>query len=87
MRNGRRLDRILLCICVLVPSFLYALEWWTVFRCFFKGLEVNPRHWPCLDNVITLFYVLNNCEGEKRLLIIIFRVFSHTLNDLVISVG
>ncbi|XP_064599840.1 calcineurin-binding protein cabin-1-like [Liolophura sinensis] len=27
---------------------------------FEQGLQCNPRHWPCLDNVITVLYVLND---------------------------
>lgn len=28
--------------------------------CFEEGLKCNPKHWPCLDNVITVLYVLND---------------------------
>ncbi|XP_023231855.1 calcineurin-binding protein cabin-1-like [Centruroides sculpturatus] len=27
---------------------------------FEEGLKCNPKHWPCLDNVITVLYVLND---------------------------
>ncbi|XP_078611978.1 calcineurin-binding protein cabin-1-like isoform X1 [Branchiostoma floridae x Branchiostoma japonicum] len=30
--------------------------------CFECGLTCNPKHWPCLDNVITLQYALNCYE-------------------------
>ncbi|XP_067949405.1 calcineurin-binding protein cabin-1-like [Watersipora subatra] len=32
-------------------------------RAFEKGIELSPDHWPCLDNLITLFYVLDNYEA------------------------
>ncbi|KAK2183067.1 hypothetical protein NP493_324g00033 [Ridgeia piscesae] len=28
-----------------------------------QGLECNAKHWPCLDGVITVLYVLNNYEA------------------------
>ncbi|GFQ82744.1 calcineurin-binding protein cabin-1 [Trichonephila clavata] len=28
--------------------------------CFEEGLKCNPNHWPCLDNVITVMYTLND---------------------------
>ncbi|XP_054714787.1 LOW QUALITY PROTEIN: calcineurin-binding protein cabin-1-like [Uloborus diversus] len=28
--------------------------------CFLEGLKCNPNHWPCLDNVITVMYTLND---------------------------
>lgn len=31
-----------------------------------QGLECNAKHWPCLDGVITVLYVLNNYEGESE---------------------
>ena len=31
-----------------------------------QGLECNGKHWPCLDGVITVLYVLNNYEGESE---------------------
>ena len=29
-----------------------------------QGLQCNAKHWPCLDGVITVLYVLNNYEGK-----------------------
>ncbi|GIY46166.1 hypothetical protein CDAR_570561 [Caerostris darwini] len=28
--------------------------------CFEEGLKCNPSHWPCLDNIITVMYTLND---------------------------
>lgn len=25
-----------------------------------QGLRCSPRHWPCLDNLVTILYVLND---------------------------
>jgi calcineurin-binding protein cabin-1 len=27
---------------------------------FNQGLRCSPRHWPCLDNLVTILYVLND---------------------------
>nr|XP_018916793.1 PREDICTED: calcineurin-binding protein cabin-1-like [Bemisia tabaci] len=27
---------------------------------FLEGLRCNPRHWPCLDNIITIFYAVGD---------------------------
>ncbi|KAF6029656.1 cabin1 [Bugula neritina] len=32
-------------------------------RAFKRGLELSANHWPCLDNLITLLYTLDNYEG------------------------
>ena len=34
----------------------------------FQGLECNPRHWLCLDNVISVLYALGNYEGNPSFL-------------------
>ena len=31
---------------------------------FEEGLVCSPKHWPCLDNLITLLYALNNYWRE-----------------------
>jgi calcineurin-binding protein cabin-1 len=31
---------------------------------FEQGLNCNPKHWPCLDNVISILYALNNYLGK-----------------------
>ncbi|XP_035222588.1 calcineurin-binding protein cabin-1-like [Stegodyphus dumicola] len=35
--------------------------------CFEEGLKCNPNHWPCLDNVITVMYTLNDYASKLML--------------------
>lgn len=39
----------------------------------FQGLEISPTHWPCLDNLVSLLYALNNYEGVTSLALLHWR--------------
>ena len=39
----------------------------SVFVACLQGLQCNAKHWPCLDGVITVLYVLNNYEGKATI--------------------
>ena len=47
-----------------LATYCHAVLMCFVFVACLQGLQCNAKHWPCLDGVITVLYVLNNYEGK-----------------------
>lgn len=48
---------------------------------FEEGLNCNPDHWPCLDNLITILYTLSDYTCMSHIYYNLYAIVTHYCSD------